>query len=83
MDSYVFITGASSGFGKACAEIFAKNGYNLVLSARRLDRLEKLRNELHSTYGVHVEIGELDVRDEIQVTNFVDALPIKIQTNIA
>jgi NADP-dependent 3-hydroxy acid dehydrogenase YdfG len=82
MDSYVFITGASSGFGKACAEIFAKNGYNLVLSARRLDRLEKLRNELHSTYGVHVEIGELDVRDEIQVTNFVDALPIKIQTNI-
>jgi NADP-dependent 3-hydroxy acid dehydrogenase YdfG len=82
MDSYVFITGASSGFGKACAEIFAKNGYNLILSARRLDRLEKMRNELHSTYGISVEIGELDVRDESEVNKFIDNLPEEVKNNI-
>ena len=67
MDSYVFITGASSGFGEACAQIFAENGYNLILAARRYDRLEKLSADLQSKYGVTVVPIELDVRNENDV----------------
>ena len=51
MASFVFITGATSGFGEATARIFAKNGYSLVLMARRQDRLEKLKEELIKKYG--------------------------------
>lgn len=82
MDSYVFITGASSGFGKACAEIFAKNGYNLILTARRFDRLQVLRNELQSAFGVSIEIGQLDVRNESEVNQFVNQLPEETKTKI-
>jgi 3-hydroxy acid dehydrogenase/malonic semialdehyde reductase len=82
MDSYVFITGASSGFGKACAEIFAKNGYNLILTARRFDRLQVLKNELQSAFGVSIEIGQLDVRNESEVNQFVDQLPEETKTKI-
>jgi NADP-dependent 3-hydroxy acid dehydrogenase YdfG len=82
MDSYVFITGASSGFGKACAEIFAKNGYNLVLSARRLNRLTALKEELQASFGIAIEIGELDVRIESEVNTFVSNLPEGVKNNI-
>ncbi len=47
----VFITGASSGIGKACAEQFAALGVNLVIAARRLNRLQKSAKELSSKYG--------------------------------
>ena len=42
----VFITGASSGIGEACAKEFAKQKANLILAARRKDRLLKLADEL-------------------------------------
>ena len=55
MAKFAFITGATSGFGEATARIFAKNGYSLVLLARRKDRLEQLKNELSSS-EIQVEI---------------------------
>jgi len=50
----VLITGATSGIGKASAEIFAKNGYNLVITGRREERLKKEKEELTRKYGVDV-----------------------------
>lgn len=58
-----FITGASSGIGKACAEQFASLGLNLVITARRLDRLSNLAKELSLQYGVAVTPISLDVRN--------------------
>ena len=40
------ITGASSGIGKACAEVFAKEKSNLILAARRIERIQIFRNKI-------------------------------------
>ncbi len=69
----IFITGASAGFGEACARAFAAEGHRLVLTARRLDKLEKLRGELPAAAGVH--IVQLDVRDRAAVDAAVASLP--------
>lgn len=55
------VTGASSGLGKVFAEELAKKGYNLVLVARRKERLERLAHELSSSYSVAVEIFAADL----------------------
>ena len=69
----VFITGASAGFGEACARAFAVDGNRLVLTARRKERLEALRDELTDAGGVHVV--QLDVRDREAVEAAVASLP--------
>jgi NADP-dependent 3-hydroxy acid dehydrogenase YdfG len=57
------ITGASSGIGKACAEQFAEIGVNLIITARRFDRLNELAQTLTKQHGVRVTPYQLDVRD--------------------
>jgi len=68
----VFITGASAGFGAACARRFAAAGDRLVLAARRLEKLQLLKEELGD---VPVHLVELDVRDNAAVKNAVADLP--------
>jgi len=70
----VFVTGASSGIGAACAQAFAGEGCRLLLAARRLDRLEALAERLRDDYGVETHVGALDVRDREAVNAFVDTL---------
>ena len=71
----VFITGASSGFGKACAEKFAANGYDLILNARRKDRLEELCRSLENRYNIAGHILPFDVREEQAVFEATGSLP--------
>jgi 3-hydroxy acid dehydrogenase / malonic semialdehyde reductase len=66
----ILITGASSGIGEACARRFARGGRNLILVARRHDRLRALARELKRRHRVEVEIAPLDVRDRRAVERF-------------
>jgi 3-hydroxy acid dehydrogenase / malonic semialdehyde reductase len=70
----VLITGASAGIGAACARAFAARGARLLLSARRFDRLEALRDELGEAHGTEARIHELDVRDREAVESHVAQL---------
>ncbi len=71
--STILITGASSGFGRACAEKFAVGGNKLILAARRQDRLESLSSKLSAQAEVHTMT--LDVRQREAVTDQLAALP--------
>lgn len=67
----IFITGATSGFGKAIAEKFALAGNRLWLTGRRTERLEEIKERLVKDTGVEVKISQLDVRNKADV-NLVD-----------
>ena len=73
MKKTAFITGATSGIGKATAEIFAKNDIRLILCGRRLERLELLQKELSKTTDVC--ILNFDVSDKYAVFKAVASLP--------
>jgi 3-hydroxy acid dehydrogenase / malonic semialdehyde reductase len=62
------VTGASSGIGEACARRFAAEGADLVLWARREDRLASLARELSREHGVSVRVAAVDVRDRDAVS---------------
>jgi len=68
MTKTILITGASSGLGAEMARQLADLGYDLALCARRLDRLEELREEIRAKHpGRRVEVRTLDVTDHEQV----------------
>jgi len=71
------ITGASAGIGEACAKRFAAAGANLVLIARRVDRLAQLKETLEREYDVAIHAGRVDVRDRDTVQAFCDGLQAK------
>ncbi|MFD1259643.1 SDR family NAD(P)-dependent oxidoreductase [Entomomonas asaccharolytica] len=76
MTNIVFITGATSGFGRATARRFAKAGWTLILTGRRAERLEALKQELSQ---VPVHIIQLDVRDADAVKKAVAELPTEFK----
>jgi 3-hydroxy acid dehydrogenase/malonic semialdehyde reductase len=79
-DKVVFITGASSGIGRACARAFAREGAKILMAARRLDRLKKLAAELEADYGIPSHFFELDVRDRAAVERAVAGLAPEWET---
>jgi serine 3-dehydrogenase len=74
-DQVVFVTGASTGIGAACARAFAAEGARLLLAARRLDRMKALEPELRAAGAPDVRLLLLDVRDAGGVQRAVDTLP--------
>ncbi len=73
MTRVVFITGASSGFGAACARRYAQSGHTLILASRSLDKLEALRDELADKAPIYV--APLDVTDSESIEGFFKDLP--------
>ena len=74
MKTHSLITGASSGIGKATAHSFAKLGRNLILLARRMEKLEALKKELESEYNIEILTYSVDVTDKKQVDDFFNQI---------
>jgi len=74
-DRIVFITGASSGIGAACAEAFAAQGSRLIVCARRIERLRKLVSEWEKKFKISIFAFELDVTRPDRVQQEMDLLP--------
>jgi len=75
MAKIALITGATSGIGEACAHTFAREGYNLILTGRRMQRLERLAEQLNEKYDVEVAVSCFDIRSRAQVLENLDGLP--------
>jgi 3-hydroxy acid dehydrogenase/malonic semialdehyde reductase len=76
MQKTLLITGATSGFGKACAERFAREGWRLIVTGRRKDRLQQLADHLSD---VPLHAAQLDVRDLKGVEAMIAALPAEFR----
>lgn len=76
MTKTIVITGATSGFGRACAGLFADNGWQLIICGRRRDRLEELRQTLGPD-RVHLACFDISVRAEVE--KMVAAIPEKFR----
>lgn len=74
-DKIVFITGASSGIGEACARKFASEGANLILNARHMQKLIELKEELTKAYQINIHLLPFDVRDRNVAVNALQSLP--------
>jgi len=75
MQKTIFITGATSGIGKACACAFARQAYRLILTGRRTERLAEVASHLQKMYGCEVLTLNFDVRDLNAVKSAIDNLP--------
>ena len=73
MDKTALITGATSGIGKACAELLAENSYNLIICGRREEKLDQLRQKLE--FHTKVLTLSFDVRDREMTTRMIASLP--------
>lgn len=70
----MLVTGSSSGIGKAIAKNAAKEKYDLVVVARRKDKLNELKSEIENNYGVQVEVIEADLTDASEIKKVVERL---------
>jgi 3-hydroxy acid dehydrogenase / malonic semialdehyde reductase len=70
-----FITGATAGIGKATAELFAKNGYNIIITGRRTERLAEFSAQLKSQFNIDVLSLNFDVRNLQEVEQAVNSIP--------
>ena len=75
MNKIIMVTGATSGFGKAIAIIFAQHGYNIIITGRRKDRLDKFEKELLGYGKVSVLSLNFDVRNQKEVASVIGNLP--------
>jgi len=79
MKKTIFITGATSGIGKSCAEKFAAEGHDLVITGRRKDRLDDLKESLETQYSIAVHTLSFDIQSREECFAAVSHLPEAVQ----
>lgn len=77
MNKIALITGATSGIGRAVADIFAENKYNLIVTGRRSERLQELKAALEQQHGISVLALCFDVRNNDEVVRNIESLPVE------
>ncbi len=77
LQKIVLITGATSGIGRATSRIFAKKGYDLIITGRRIKRLLDLQERYERKYAIDVKTLTFDVRDKKQVKKSLNSLDDK------
>src|SRR3712207_15280 len=77
LNKWALITGASSGIGREFSKILASKGYSLILVARRIDRLETLRNDLLNKYPIEIEIIGVDLANVKEVKDLYKYAGVK------
>ena len=75
MNRTILITGATSGFGRAMAHVFAQHGDDCIITGRRSERLDELQRELEQKFNVAILPLCFDVQDKEAVTKAIDSLP--------
>jgi hypothetical protein len=75
MNRIIMITGATAGFGKATALQFARNGFDIIITGRRKERLDHLERELLSSGNIRVLSLNFDVRNRDEVATVISNLP--------
>lgn len=70
----VLITGSSAGIGKACANLFAENGHDIIITGRRKEILDDLKLGLETAYNVDVLALSFDIQDKNAVLNAINSL---------
>lgn len=68
------ITGATSGIGEAYARRLASDGYNLIITGRRSEKILTMADELSLTHNSHVEVTIIELSDPFQVNEFIDSI---------
>ncbi len=79
MSKIILVTGASAGFGKAIATKFAAGGWNLILTARRKEKLDELAKSLETSYGIKTLCLAFDIQDKNAVFANLQNLPAEWQ----
>ncbi|HYW97247.1 MAG TPA: SDR family NAD(P)-dependent oxidoreductase [Bacteroidales bacterium] len=74
MNKIALITGATAGIGSATASVLAGNGYDLIITGRREDRLEQLKTDISSTPGVEIISLQFDIRNPNEVKTAIASL---------
>lgn len=84
-NKWAFVTGATSGIGKATAALFAESGCHLVLNGRREQRLQNLKDRFEEDFGISVVMAPFDVRNREKAKQFLSELdhPVDILVNNA
>lgn len=74
MKKIVLITGASSGIGRATALRYAEKSYDLILVARRMDKLEELKDEILGFKNIEIKLLQMDISNSEEVKNSINSL---------
>ena len=82
MNKTVFITGATSGIGQACAEKFAQNNFNIIITGRREALLKKAKVEIEDKFAVNVKTLCFDVQNKEAVFNAIAELDENLSVDI-